>query len=64
MNSDLSDTIGKGPQFLKNFLDGGTTWNDNYEANGYYKLSKDAAVIGTVDATSTVFSTPDGGTEE
>ncbi len=56
------DTIGKGPQFLKNYLDGGTTWNDNYEANGNYKLSEDAAVIDTVDATSTVFAAPDGGT--
>merc|ERR550539_144898 len=59
---DLSDTIGKGPQFLKNFLDGGTTWNDNYEENGNYKLSEDAAVIGTVDSKSSVFATPDGGT--
>jgi len=59
---DLSDTLGKGPQFLKNFLDGGSTWNDNYEADGNYKLSEDAAVIGTVDASSSVFATPDGGT--
>ncbi len=62
INSDLVDTLGKGPQFLKNYLDGGTTWNDNYEANGNYKLSEDAAVIDTVDATSSVFATPDGGT--
>jgi len=59
---DLSDTLGKGPQFLKNFLDGGSTWNDNYEADGNYKLSEDAAVIGTVDSSSSVFATPDGGT--
>ena len=42
---DLSDAIGKGPQFLKNFLDGGTTWNDNYEANGKYVLSEDVSII-------------------
>lgn len=63
--SDLSDTIGKGPQFLKNFLDGGTTWNDNIEVNGSYVLSQDAAVINTVynqDAKTAVFGSPDGGT--
>jgi len=64
---DLSDAIGKGPQFLKNFLDGGTTWNDNYEADGNYKLSEDAAIIPTLyetKAKTTVFSSPDGGTSE
>jgi len=65
---DLSDTIGKGPQFLKNFLDGGTTWNNNYEDDsGNYKLSEDAAVINTVynsDAKSSVFGSPDGGTSQ
>jgi hypothetical protein len=64
---DLSDAIGKGPQFLKNFLDGGTTWNDNYEADGEYVLSEDAAIIKTVydtRAKNTVFATPDGGTSE
>jgi len=63
---DLSVAIGKGPQFLKNFLDGGTTWNDNYEADGKYVLSEDAAVIPTLyesQAKNTVFSRPDGGTE-
>lgn len=63
---DLSDTTGKGPQFLKNFLDGGTTWNNNHEdAAGNYDLAVDAAIINTVyknDAKSKVFSTPDGGT--
>jgi hypothetical protein len=68
LHSDLSDAIGKGPQFLKNFLDGGTTWNDNYEANGKYVLSEDAEVIETVyssnDAKTSVFASPDGGTSE
>jgi hypothetical protein len=61
---DLSDAIGKGPQFLKNFLDGGTTWNDNYEANGKYVLSEDASIIPELydsQAKTTVFSAPDGG---
>jgi len=64
---DLSDVIGKGPQFLKNFLDGGTTWNDNYESDGNYVLSEDAAIIPTMyetQAKHTVFSSPDGGTKE
>jgi hypothetical protein len=62
---DLSDTLGKGPQFLKNYLDGGTTWNDNYEDNNLYVLSKDASVIASVydaDVKTSVFSAPDGGT--
>jgi len=65
---DLSDTLGKGPQFLKNFLDGGTTWNDNFETgDGSYSLTNDAAVISSVYNTSgktTVFGTPDGGTSD
>jgi hypothetical protein len=64
---DLSDAIGKGPQFLKNFLDGGTTWNDNYEADGKYVLSEDAAVIPLLydtQAKTTVFSAPDGGAND
>lgn len=58
--------MGKGPQFLKNFLDGGTTWNDNYEQDGKYKLSEDAAVIVELDdnAKTVVFAAPDGGTKE
>ena len=67
-DSDLSDTIGKGPQFLKNFLDGGTTWNNNYEDGSVtYKLAEDAAVINDVynsDAKSSVFGSPDGGTSQ
>jgi len=64
---DLVDTLGKGPQFLKNFVDGGTTWNDNYadsEIDGLYELAVDAAVIPSLsdDSSSTVFGTPDGGT--
>lgn len=67
---DLSETLGKGPQFLKNFLDGGTTWNDNYESlgeGGLYSLATDAAIIPSVyydSAKTTVFGTPDGGTSE
>lgn len=65
---DLSDTLGKGPQFLKNFLDGGTTWNDNYETpTGKYSLEADAAVIPATyseSTTSSVYSAPDGGTSE
>lgn len=65
---DLSVAIGKGPQFLKNFLDGGTTWNENYETDdGQYRLSEDASIIKTLDdgdARSVVFGAPDGGAEE
>ena len=67
-SSDLSDTTAKGPQFLKNFLDGGTTWNDNYEsASGAYNLAVDASIIPVVysqSATSSVFSKPNGGAED
>jgi len=63
---DLSVAVGKGPQFLKNFLDGGTTWNDNFEtADGEYSLGADAAIISGVyntDAQNAVFATPDEGT--
>jgi len=62
---DLSDTIEKGPQFMKNFFDGGTTWNDNYEKDGSYVLEEDAAIIKTkynLIARNMVFDTPDGGT--
>jgi len=64
---DLVDTLGKGPQFLKNFIDGGTTWNDNYadlEGGGLYELTTDGAVILSADKSGTVFGTPDGGTSE
>ena len=51
---------------MKNFLDGGTTWNDNEETDsGEYVLSEDAAVIQTEYAAYTskgIYSTPDGGT--
>lgn len=63
-HSDLSVALGKGPQFLKNFLDGGTTWNDHKEtADGRYKLSEDAAIIASLEDASktTVFAAPDGG---
>jgi len=62
---DLSDTIEKGPQFMKNFFDGGTTWNDNYEKDGSYVLAEDAAIIKSKYnsiARNIVFDTPDGGT--
>lgn len=64
---DLSKTLEKGPQFLKNFLDGGTTWNVNYEEDGEYVLSTDAAIIPSVyndNLKSTVFGSPDEGTSE
>lgn len=65
---DLSYTLTKGPQFLKNFLDGGTTWNDNYENEyGYYSLATDAAIVPAVygqSATSSVFAKPNGGAED
>lgn len=65
---DLSDTLGMGPQYLKNFLDGGTTWNDNYENdNGEYLLRADTDIINSVyqeSAKNVVFATPDGGTSE
>jgi len=73
---DLSVTLEKGPQFLKNFIDGGTTWNDNYgaeEDNSYYgaqedmslyDLGTDAAIVPSLygDSQTTVFGAPDGGT--
>lgn len=65
---DLSDTTTKGPQFLKNFIDGGTTWNDNYENDyGYYNLATDAAIIPAVygqSATTQVFTAPNGGADD
>jgi len=65
---DLVETTTKGPQFLKNFIDGGTTWNDNYENNyGNYNLASDAAIIPAVysqSATSTVFDAPNGGADD
>lgn len=63
---DLSIAIGKGPQFLKNFLDGGSTWNDHKETpDGKYKLSEDAAIIPQLhdQAETTVFGAPDGGAD-
>ncbi len=66
LNRDLSDTLGKGPQYLKNFLDGGTTWNDNYETDdGKYNLYDDTAIIREVHENTlrnTIFGAPDGGT--
>jgi len=59
---DLVDTLGEGPQFFKNYIDGASSWNDHYEEDDNYKLSEDAAVIPTVDAKTTVFAAPDGGT--
>lgn len=62
---DLSVAMGKGPQYLKNFLDGGTTWNNNYETpSGAYSLADDKLIINDVrssDGTNAVFSAPDGG---
>ena len=53
---------------MKNFIDGGTTWNDNYENDyGYYNLATDAAIIPAVhshSATSTVFAAPNGGADD
>jgi len=64
---DLSVAMGKGPQYLKNFLDGGTTWNNNYEtASGAYSLTGDKAIIDAVrasDGMNAVFSAPDGGAD-
>lgn len=51
---DLSDITGKGPQFLKNFFDGGSAWNDN--------PSEDLSSINTIGYSTSVFSAPDGGT--
>eukprot|EP00815_Leptocylindrus_aporus_P008248 CAMPEP_0116074768 /NCGR_PEP_ID=MMETSP0322-20121206/16215_1 /TAXON_ID=163516 /ORGANISM="Leptocylindrus danicus var. apora, Strain B651" /LENGTH=197 /DNA_ID=CAMNT_0003564657 /DNA_START=55 /DNA_END=648 /DNA_ORIENTATION=+ len=51
---DLSDSTGRGPQFLKNFLDGGTAWNENYD--------EEISVLDSVQYTTSVFSPPDGGT--
>ncbi len=51
---------------MKNFLDGGTTWNDNYETgNGEYNLYDDTAIIREVESTTlhtTIYDAPDGGT--
>jgi len=65
--SDLSDTLKEGPQFLKNFLDGGTPLNDYVETTTdgevEYSLTEDASVIvdSYEDAKKTTFSSPDGG---
>lgn len=62
---DLSEVTEKGPQFMKNFFDGGTTWNDNYEKDGSYILQEDAGIIKIKYdsiARNVVFDTPDGGT--
>lgn len=62
-STDLVDVIGMGPQFLKNYLDGGTTWNDHYEQDDTYNLANDTTVIDDVDYHhSEVFGVPDGGT--
>ena len=69
---DFSVAIGMGPQFLKNFLDGGTTWNDHYEyttSDGVtkYSLGIDAAIIKSeyeAHTKTTVYGAPDGGAEE
>ncbi len=53
---------------MKNFFDGGTTWNDNYETDeGDYNLRDDTQVIRDVfqsTTRNTVYSAPDGGTSE
>lgn len=64
---DLSILLGKGPQFLKNFLDGGSTWNDNYEEEGENVLADSAAVIAEISASSlksTAFKAPNGGAND
>lgn len=61
---DLVTTIEKGPQFLKNYLDGGSTWNDNTKEGTNYVLSQDAAIVNSVynsQASNTIFGAPDGG---
>jgi len=60
---DLSDAVGKGPQFLKNFLDGGTFWNEYTDTTGVYSLEDSASQVQQVSSviTETVLSAPDGG---
>jgi hypothetical protein len=55
---DLVDVVGQGPQFLKNFFDGGTDWNDHSTR----PASTD--FLATVDASSHVFSAPNGGADD
>jgi hypothetical protein len=59
----LSDAVGKGPQFLKNFLDGGTFWNEYTDTTGVYSLEDSASQVQQVSSviTETVLSAPDGG---
>jgi hypothetical protein len=59
---DLSDVVGKGPQFLKNFLDGGSSWNNDQVLN-----KTDAEGINAsydAYAGSVVFTTPNGGADD
>lgn len=62
---DLSVVVGKGPQFLKNFLDGGTNWNENSGVEGTWVQDKDD-ILAVYDTTvrSTVLSTPNQGADD
>eukprot|EP00560_Eucampia_antarctica_P006038 CAMPEP_0197824344 /NCGR_PEP_ID=MMETSP1437-20131217/1603_1 /TAXON_ID=49252 ORGANISM="Eucampia antarctica, Strain CCMP1452" /NCGR_SAMPLE_ID=MMETSP1437 /ASSEMBLY_ACC=CAM_ASM_001096 /LENGTH=350 /DNA_ID=CAMNT_0043423939 /DNA_START=68 /DNA_END=1120 /DNA_ORIENTATION=+ len=63
---DFVDSLGKGPQFLKNFLDGGTAWNDYIQDGDNHVLSEDASnLVENYDTAKTVtYAAPDGGTDD
>lgn len=64
-DSDLSVVLGKGPQFLKNFLDGGTTWNENTGEEGTWAQDKDN-VLSVYESTvkQTALATPNQGAND
>lgn len=63
---DFVDSIEKGPQFMKNFFDGGSPWNDYKQEGDNHILSQDAAIIDDNYplAKTTVFTPPNGGAND
>lgn len=64
--TDFVDSIGKGPQFMKNFFDGGSEWNDYKQDGDKHVLSADAKIIETNYgmAKTSAFSAPNGGAND
>jgi hypothetical protein len=63
--NDLSIVVGKGPQFLKNFLDGGTNWNENSGEEGTW-IQDEENILAAYDSSvkNTVLSTPNQGAND